>query len=143
VGDPRFAMPALIAMAIWKNFGFNMVIFLAGMRAIPERLYEAARIDGAGAAAQLRHITLPALAPTFLFVAVSTGIGYLQLFAEPYVMTAGGPSDRTLTIVLLIYPHAFPSCNLGYPAALPCVLCAIIRAAGWLPGRLGAREAGA
>ena len=141
LGDPRFAMPALIAMAIWKNFGFNMVIFLAGMQAIPERLYEAARIDGAGAAAQLRHITLPALAPTFLFVAVSTGIGYLQLFAEPYVMTAGGPSDRTLSIVLLMYREGFRWWNMGYAAAVAFVLFAIILAASWLPWRLRAREA--
>jgi len=143
LGDPHFAMPALILMAVWKNFGFNMVIFLAGMQTIPERLYEAARIDGAGAAAQLRRITLPALAPTFLFVGVSTGIGYLQLFAEPYVMTAGGPSDRTLSIVLLMYREGFRWWNMGYAAAVAFVLFAIILAASWLPWRLRAREAGA
>jgi multiple sugar transport system permease protein len=143
LGDPRLAMPALILMAVWKNFGFNMVIFLAGLQAIPERLYEAARIDGAGAAAQLRHITLPALAPTFLFVAISTGIGYFQLFAEPYVMTAGGPSNRTLSIVLLMYREGFRWWNMGYAAAVAFVLFAIILAATGLQWRLRARGVGA
>ena len=93
LGDPRWAMPAIILLAVWKNFGFNMVIFLAGLQTIPERLYEAARLDGAARWQQLRHVTLPMLAPTFVFVGVMTMIGYLQLFAEPYVMTQGGPAD--------------------------------------------------
>jgi multiple sugar transport system permease protein len=126
LGDPAFAMPALIAMAIWKNFGFNMVIFLAGLQAIPERLYEAARIDGAGALQQLRHVTLPMLGPTFFFVAVVTAIGYLQLFAEPYVMTQGGPADRTLSVVLLMYVEGFRWWNMGYAAAVSFVLFLVI-----------------
>ncbi|HUI26008.1 MAG TPA: sugar ABC transporter permease, partial [Candidatus Kryptonia bacterium] len=84
LGDPHWAMPAIIVMAVWKNFGFNMVIFIAALQSIPERLYEAASIDGAGGWRQLRHVTLPMLAPTFTFVTVITMIGYLQLFAEPY-----------------------------------------------------------
>jgi multiple sugar transport system permease protein len=136
LGDPRWAMPAIIAMAVWKNFGFNMVIFIAGLQSIPERLYEAARIDGAGAWAQFRHVTVPMLAPTFLFVGISTGIGYFQLFAEPYVMTAGGPGSRTLSIVLLMYRQGFRWWNMGYAAALAFVLFAIILAATWLQWRL-------
>jgi len=143
LGDARLAMPALILMAVWKSFGFNMVIFLAGLQAIPERLYEAARIDGAGAAAQLRHVTLPALAPTLLFVAISTGIGSFQLFAEPYVMTAGGPSNRTLSIVLLMYREGFRWWNMGYAAAVAFVLFAILLAVTALLWRLRPREAGA
>ena len=126
LGDPRFAMPAIIIMAVWKNFGFNMVIFIAGLQSIPERLYEAARIDGASAAAQLRHITLPMLAPTFLFVSVMTMIGYFQLFAEPYVMTQGGPAHATLSVMLLMYLEGFRWWNMGYAAAVAFVLFGII-----------------
>jgi len=126
LGDPRFAMPAIILMAVWKNFGFNMVIFVAGLQSIPERLYEAARVDGAGSGAQFRWVTLPLLAPTFLFVLVITMIGYFQLFAEPYVMTQGGPSHATLSLVMLMYLQGFRWWTMGYAAALAFVLFAII-----------------
>jgi multiple sugar transport system permease protein len=136
LGDPRFAMPAIVLMAVWKNFGFNLVIFLAGLQAVPERLYEAARVDGAGRWQQVRHVTLPMLAPTFLFVSISTAIGYFQLFAEPYVMTNGGPSDATLSIVLLMYREGFRWWNLGYAAAIAFVLFLLILAASALQLRL-------
>ena len=141
LGDPRTAMPALVAMAVWKNFGFNLVIFLAGLQGIPERLYEAARIDGAGPWRQLRHVTLPMLAPTFLFVSLSTAIGYFQLFAEPYVMTNGGPSDATLSIVLLMYREGFRWWNLGYAAAVAFVLFLLILLVGLLQLRLRRADA--
>jgi multiple sugar transport system permease protein len=128
LGDPAWAMPAICLMAVWKNFGFNMVIFIAGLQSIPERLYEAARIDGAGGAAQLTRITLPMLAPTFVFVAIMTMIGYLQLFAEPYVMTQGGPAQSTLSIVLLMFHEGFRWWNLGFAAAIAFVLFAVILA---------------
>jgi multiple sugar transport system permease protein len=126
LGDPHWAMPAIILMAVWKNFGFNMVIFIAGLQSIPDRLYEAASLDGAHSWAQFRAITLPMLAPTFLFVAVMTMIGYFQLFAEPYVMTQGGPAHSTLSIVLLMYQEGFRWWNMGYAAAVAFVLFAII-----------------
>jgi multiple sugar transport system permease protein len=126
LGDPAWAMPAIILLAVWKNFGFNMVIFIAGLQSIPERLYEAARIDGARSWAQFRYVTVPMLAPTFLFVAVITMIGYFQLFAEPYVMTQGGPADSTLSIVLFMYEEGFRWWNMGYAAAVAFVLFAII-----------------
>ena len=129
LGDPAWAMPAIILLAVWKNFGFNMIIFIAGLQNIPEHLYEAAMIDGASACQQFRHLTLPMLAPTFLFVAVITMIGYFQLFAEPYVMTQGGPSNRTLSVVLLMYQEGFRWWNMGYAAAVAFVLFAIILAA--------------
>jgi multiple sugar transport system permease protein len=128
LGDPRWAMPAIVLMSAWKNFGFNMVIFVAGLQSIPERLYEAAAIDGAGARQQLRHVTLPMLAPTFTFVAIITMIGYFQLFAEPYVMTQGGPAHATESIVLLMYEEGFRWWNLGFAAATAFVLFAIILA---------------
>jgi multiple sugar transport system permease protein len=142
LGAEAWAMPALILMAIWKNFGFNTVIFIAGLQSIPERLYEAARLDGATARQQLVHITLPMLAPTALFVVVVTLIGYFQLFAEPYVMTQGGPADRTLSVVLLMFQEGFRWWNLGYAAALAVVLFAIILGATLAAMRLGARGLG-
>jgi multiple sugar transport system permease protein len=126
LGDPAWALPALALLAVWKNFGFNMLIFLAGLQAIPERLSEAARLDGAGRWQELWHVTVPMLAPTFVFVGVITTIGYLQLFAEPYVMTQGGPANSTLSVVLLMYEEGFRWWNLGYGAAVAFVLFALI-----------------
>ncbi len=126
LGDPTWAMPAIILLAIWKNFGYNMLIFIAGLQNIPDELYEAARIDGAGALMQFWNITLPQLAPTSLFVGLTTMIGYFQLFAEPYVMTQGGPMNSTLSIVLLMYQHGFRWWSIGYAASIAFVLFAMI-----------------
>jgi len=126
LGDPHWAMPAIIVMAIWKNFGYNMLIFIAGLQSIPEDLYEAARIDGAGALRRFWHVTIPQLAPTFLFVGVVTMIGYFQLFAEPYVMTGGGPLRATTSLVLFMYEEGFRWWRMGVAAAIAFVLFAII-----------------
>jgi multiple sugar transport system permease protein len=141
LGDPNWAMPAIILMAVWKNFGFNMVIFIAGLQSIPDRLYEAADIDGARGWAQFRYVTLPMLAPTFLFVAIMTMIGYFQLFAEPYVMTQGGPAYSTLSIVLFMYQQGFRWWNIGYAAAVAFVLFAIILSLTVIAMRLRGRAA--
>jgi multiple sugar transport system permease protein len=126
LGDPTWAMPAIIILAVWKNFGYNMLIFIAGLQNIPEELYEAARIDGATPFELFKTITLPMLAPTSLFVGLTTMIGYFQLFAEPYVMTQGGPLNATLSIVLLMYQHGFRWWNIGYAASIAFVLFAIV-----------------
>jgi len=128
LGDPRWAMPALVLMAVWKNFGYGMVLFVAGLQAIPESIYEAARIDGAGHLTQLRRITLPLLRPTLLFVGVITTIGYFQLFAEPYVLTGGtgGPVNATLSVALLMYKRGFRFWDMGTGAAIAFVLFAVI-----------------
>jgi multiple sugar transport system permease protein len=126
LGDPRWAMPAIILLAVWKNFGYNMLIFIAGLQAVPEDLYEAAALDGAGAVRQFWHVTLPNLAPTFLFVGVVTMIGYFQLFAEPYVMTAGGPLGATTSLVLFMYEEGFRWWRLGVAAAIAFLLFLII-----------------
>ena len=126
LGDPRLAMPAIILLSVWKNFGFNMVILVAGLQSIPERLYEAARIDGAGPWATFWRVTLPMLAPTAVFVALMTLIGNFQLFAEPYVMTQGGPAHSTLSLVLYMYEEGFRWWSFGYAAAIASVLFAII-----------------
>ena len=143
LGDPRFALASLIALAVWKNFGFNMVIFVAGLQAIPERLYEAARLDGANRAQLLRHVTLPLLAPTTSFVLVMTLIGHFQLFAEPYVMTQGGPEDATRSLVLLMYEQGFRWWSLGQAAALAFVLFAIVLGVGLAARGLGLLRVGA
>lgn len=129
-------MPAIILMAAWKNFGYNMIIFLAGLQSIPDSLYEAARVDGANRWHQFRYVTLPMLAPTFLFVGIITMIGYFQLFAEPYVMTQGGPSNATLSVVLFMYEEGFRWWNLGNAAAIAFVLFVIILAVTLLQLRL-------
>jgi multiple sugar transport system permease protein len=129
LGDPHWAMPAIILLAVWKNFGYTMIIFVAALQAIPEELYEAARIDGAGPLQQFRHVTLPMLSPTFLFVGIITAIGYLQLFPEPYVMTRGGPVNSTLSVVMLMYEQGFRWWNMGFAAAVAFVLFLFIGAA--------------
>lgn len=129
LGDPTWSMPAIIILAVWKNFGYNMIIFIAGLQAIPKELYEAAEIDGAGTWRRFLHITIPSLGPTFLFVGVVTMIGYFQLFAEPYVMTQGGPLRSTLSMVLLMYEEGFRWWRMGYAAAIAFILFLIILAA--------------
>jgi len=136
LGDPRWAMPAIIILAVWKNFGYNMIIFIAGLQNIPASLYEAASIDGAGFWQRFTRITLPMLAPTTIFITIITMIGYFQLFAEPYVMTQGGPLNSTLSIVLLMYQQGFRWWNMGYSAALAFVLFACILVATIVQTRL-------
>jgi len=129
LGDPHLALPALVLLAAWKNFGYTMIVFVAGLQGVPEELYEAARIDGARAWQRFRHVTLPLLGPTFLFVSVVTLIGYLQVFAEPYVMTPeGGPLKSTLTTSLLMYERGFRWWSLGPAAAVAVLLFVVVLA---------------
>jgi multiple sugar transport system permease protein len=126
LGDPRFALFAIVLLAVWKNFGFSTILFVAGLQAIPQSLYEAARLDGAGLWQQFRRITLPLLAPTMLLVGLTRTIDYFQLFAEPYVMTAGGPLNSTLTMSLLMYKEGFRFWAMGRGAAIAFVLFLVI-----------------
>jgi multiple sugar transport system permease protein len=126
LGDPHWAMPAIILMAVWKNFGYNMLIFIAGLQSIPDELYDAANVDGAGPVRQFVNVTLPMLGPTLLFVGVITMIGYFQLFAEPYVMTQGGPLRSTTSVVLYMYEEGFRWWRMGYAAAIAFVLFVVI-----------------
>ncbi len=126
LGDPQWAMPAIVLLSVWKNFGYNMVILLAGLQAIPEDLYEAARLDGAKRWALFRHITLPCLAPMLLVVGILTMAGHFQLFAEPYVMTQGGPAQRTVTVLYLMYEEGFKWWSLGSASAVAFVLFVIM-----------------
>ncbi|KRE54564.1 sugar ABC transporter permease [Phycicoccus sp. Soil748] len=125
LGDPHWAMPGLILMASWRNFGTGMIIFLAGLQAVPWMLHEAAAIDGAGAWRRFRHITLPLLRPTMLFVSVTTGIGYLQFFEEPFVMTNGGPLNSTISMSMYTY-RQFGFGNYGLAAAMSYIIFVIV-----------------
>jgi multiple sugar transport system permease protein len=139
LGNPVWAMPAIILMSIWKGFGYNMIIFVAGLQNIPTQLYEAARMDGANTWQQFKSITLPMLAPTTVFVSIIAMIGNFQLFTEPYVMTQGGPVNSTLSIVLLMYQQGFRWWNLGYSAAIAFVLFGVILLGSLIQSRLQKR----
>jgi len=140
LGDPTWAMPTIMLFAVWKNFGYNMVIFLAGLQAIPQDLYEAARIDGASRWRQFLHITLPMLGPVLLVVGVITISGYFQLFAEPYVMTRGDPLQSTVSVLYFMYEEGFKWWNLGRASAVAFLLFLIILAITTALLRLGRRK---
>jgi len=126
LGDTQFAMPALIFMSVWKGFGYNMVLFLAGLQGIPVTIYEAATIDGATAWQRFWRITLPLLSPTVFLAVVLTVISSFQVFDQALVMTRGGPANATNTIVLYIYQNGFEFFRMGYASAIAWVLFGVI-----------------
>ena len=139
LGDPAWAMPTIILFAVWKNFGYNMIILLAGLQAIPRDLYEAASLEGASTWQQFRHVTLPALSPMLMMVSILTMAGYFQIFAEPYVMTQGGPAQRTVTVLYFMYEEGFKWWSLGSASAVAFVLFGFMFAITLLQLRVGAR----
>ena len=124
--NPLWAMPAIILLSVWKSFGYNMVLFLAGLQGIPQSLYEAASIDGANAWQRFRYVTLPMLSPVTFFVVVISTIGSFQVFDQVLVMTNGGPGLATTTLVLYIYQQGFQSFHMGYASAVAWVLFGIV-----------------
>jgi multiple sugar transport system permease protein len=122
LSDQNLAMPSVIAMTIWGGIGFTMVVYLAGLQSIPDELYEAAKVDGAGPWARLRHITIPMLRPTTLFLAVIGIIFAFQQFTQVFIMTRGGPVDKTTTMLYYIYESAFQFFEMGYASALAFTL---------------------
>ncbi|MCA3699817.1 MAG: sugar ABC transporter permease [Brevundimonas sp.] len=122
LGDPATSIPAILLFVVWKTFGYNMLIFLAVLQTVPDELHEAARIDGAGPWSRFRHVTLPAIAPTLLLVSIISVAGFFQLFAEPYVMTQGGPAQSTVTVLYFMYEEGFKWWNLGSASAVAFVL---------------------
>ncbi len=122
LGDPAWALPAILLFVIWKTFGYNMLIFLAVLQTVPEDLHDAARVDGAGPWRRFLHVTLPAIGPAIILVSIVSMAGFFQLFAEPYVMTQGGPSQRTVTILYFMYEEGFKWWNLGSASAVAFVL---------------------
>ena len=122
LGSPATSIPAILIFVVWKTFGYNMLIFLAVLQTVPDELHEAARIDGAGAWTRFRHVTLPAIAPTLLLVSIISVASFFQLFAEPYVMTQGGPAQSTVTVLYFMYEEGFKWWNLGSASAVAFVL---------------------
>ncbi len=118
----RMALPSIIIFSVWKNLGYNMIIYLAGLQAIPPQFYEAATIDGAGALTRFRHVTIPLLAPTTTFIVIYDSILALQVFDQIFVLTGGGPANSTNVVVLDLYRQAFERYNFGYAAAEAMVL---------------------
>jgi multiple sugar transport system permease protein len=120
--DSRFALPAVMVMTIWKDFGFAVILYLAGLYSLPAEVLEAAEVDGAGTWARFRRVIWPMLRPTTLFVGVTSMIGYLQAFVQVFVLTDGGPGDSTSLISYLIYQQAFVKYDFGYASAAAFVL---------------------
>jgi len=126
LGDPRASLPAILIFVVWKTFGYNMIIFLAALQTTSSDLYEAARIDGAGPWTRFRHVTLPAIGPTLLLVSILSIAGFFQLFAEPYVMTLGGPAQSTVTVLYFMFEEGFKWWNLGTASAVAVILFLLI-----------------
>ncbi len=126
LNDPTAAMFALIIMGVWKTFGFNMVLFSAGLQGIPDHYYEAAEIDGAGKFRRFWNITLPLLSPTTFFILIISIIGSFQVFDAVYILTHGGPLGSTQVMVFYLYEHAFKFFNMGYASAVAYILFAVI-----------------
>jgi len=134
-----WALPAMVIVTVWKGLGYSMVIFLAGLQSIPQDLYHAATIDGAGVWKRFRHITLPMLSPTTFFVLVITLINSFQVFEQTYVLTKGGPANSTLTMSYYIYQNAFQFFQMGKAAALSYLLFAVIFAVTLIQFRIQKR----
>ncbi|WP_299044175.1 carbohydrate ABC transporter permease [uncultured Thermosynechococcus sp.] len=132
LSDPTWAMPVLILLSSWKQLGFNLVVFLAGLQTIPRDRYEAALLDGANAWQRFRYITLPGLQPTLILVFVTTTIFTLRSFEQVYVVTGGGPLDTTNLLVFYIYQQAFALFDFGYAAAAATVLLGVTLGLLWL-----------
>jgi multiple sugar transport system permease protein len=126
LSDKNLAMPAVVLMSVWTSVGFSMVVYLAALQGVPAELYESARMDGAGAFARFRYVTLPMLRPSTLFLAVMGIIGSFQVFTQIYIMTSGGPVNRTTTMVYYIYESAFKFYEMGYASTLAYALFVLL-----------------
>lgn len=140
LGNPNSSIPAILIFVTWKIFGYNMIVFTAALAAVPQDLMEAARLDGAGRWLRFRHVTLPAIGPTLLLAAVMSVAGFLQIFAEPYVMTLGGPAQSTTTVLYFMFEEGFKWWNLGQASAVAFVLFVMILAITWVQTRIGRRN---
>jgi multiple sugar transport system permease protein len=125
LSSEELAMPSVIMMSVWSGVGFSMVIYLAGLQAVPQELHEAAKVDGAGSFSRLWNVTLPQLAPTTLFLLVMGIIGSLQIVTQIFIMTRGGPVERTTTMVYFIYDAAFKYFDMGYASTMAMALFVI------------------
>ncbi len=126
LGDPDIVIPALAISTVWWTFGFPMLVFLAGLQGIPEEFYEAAKIDGANSWQSFRHITVPLIMPTMLFITVTQFIAHMQVFAQPYIISAGGPGNASRTAVMYLYETAWKFFRFGYASSMAVVLAVIM-----------------
>jgi multiple sugar transport system permease protein len=126
LSDPTLAMPAIIAMSIWQGLGVNVIIFLAGLQAIPSDLLDAASVDGAGSRARLRHVTLPLLTPAVFFTGVLSLIASFQVFDQVFVLAKPRPTEATITVVYFIYENGFKFFKMGYASAASWILFLIV-----------------
>ncbi|ESP86794.1 binding-protein-dependent transport systems inner membrane component [Candidatus Halobonum tyrrellensis G22] len=140
LGSAWGARMTIVLAVTWRWLGYNMIILLAGLQTVPEQLYEAAEIDGAGRWQKFRYVTLPQIQPVLLFVVVSSTIGTFQIFSEPYIITGGGPSNATITVVQYIYNQAFLQLNLGYASAVSVLLVIIVSAMSIVQIQYGGEE---
>jgi multiple sugar transport system permease protein len=128
LSDPTLAMPAIIAMSIWQGLGVNVIIFLAGLQAIPTDLLDAASVDGAGSSARLRNVTLPLMTPSIFFTGVLSLIGSFQVFDQIFVLAKPRPTEATITVVYFIYENGFKFFKMGYASAASWILFLIVAA---------------
>ena len=126
LSSSTWAMPAVILMSLWQGFGYNMIIFIAGIESIPASIHEAAKIDGAGWWRRTASVTLPLLTPSLFFATVMTVISSLQVFAQPFILTGGGPGSSTTTLVFYLYQRGFQSYEMGYASSIAWSLFMII-----------------
>ena len=139
LGNPRTAIPAILIFVTWKVFGYNMIVFTAALSAVPQELMEAARLDGAGRLRRFAHVVLPAIGPVLLLAAVMSVAGFLQIFAEPYVMTMGGPAQSTTTVLYFMFEEGFDWWNLGEASAVALLLFLMILGVTLVQARIGRR----
>ncbi len=126
LGNPDLVIPSLSLATVWWAFGFPMLVFLAGLQSIPESVYEAARIDGAGPIQTFFRITIPLLMPVLLFVLVTQFIAHMQVFGQPYIMTRGGPGNESKTVMFYLYQTAWSFFRMGYASAMAVAIAAIM-----------------
>ena len=136
LGDPAYALPSVAAFEIWRGAGFYALVFLAGLLALPKELYHAAALDGANTIRRFWHVTLPLLKPTAQFVLVMATIWNLQLFDSVFVLTFGGPVNRTVTVVMYVYRSLFAFGNVGFGYALSMILLVVILGVSLIQFRL-------
>ena len=140
LGSPQTSMPAVLIFIVWKAFGYNMLVFVAALAAVSPDLREAAQLDGAGRLARFRHVTLPAIGPALVLATVISVANFFQVFAEPYVMTHGGPAESTVTILYFMFDQGFTWWNLGTASAVAVILFVAILGLTVVQARLARRQ---
>lgn len=126
LGEPSNVLPVISATTVWWTFGFPMLVFIAGLQNIPDHLYEAAKIDGCNPVQSFRYITIPLIMPTMLFIVVTQFIAHMQVFAQPYIISGGGPGNASKTAVMFLYETAWKFFRFGYASAVAVILAIVM-----------------